>query len=408
MKTTLKLVAILFTACAAAHAQVVPQAMAGPAIVQYAFRYSQSGVLISGNQTSWQVNASAEVDYANGFQRFPFNLNYGGGYTGTLAGPSYASGLFQHLLISQGYIGRRWNLLASDNVYYLPESPTTGFSGIPGTGEPIGGSGSTSSSSQSILTTNTRMVNNVATGEVGLSLNYATTLSVGGTSQILRFPDGNGTDTSATTANLGLTRRLDARDSLTCQYSFSRFNYGGTTFILETNTALIDFHRAWSRHLITDTSAGPQWVNSPGSAALPSSTKISANAAVNYQFRFGTTNVSYSHQTNSGAGYLLGATADSVNAGLSREFGKNTSLGVSGSYKRNTGLVNNEVIGGKFGGVQATRRLGRYLSLFANYTAIDQSSSFSSSLQANVLNQLEQVISFGIGYSPRATHIVRH
>jgi hypothetical protein len=252
------------------------------------------------------------------------------------------------------------------------------------------------------------MVNNVATGEVGLSLNYATTLSVGGTSQLLRFPDGNGMDTSATTANLGLTRRLDARDSLTGQYAFSRFNYGGTTFILETNTALIDFHRAWSRHLITDTSAGPQWVNSPGSAALPSSTKISANAAVNYQFRFGTTNVSYSHQTNSGAGYLLGATADSVNAGLSREFGKNTSLGVSGSYKRNTGLVNNEVIGGKFGGVQATRRLGRYLSLFANYTAIDQSSSFSSSLQANVLNQLEQVISFGIGYSPRATHIVRH
>ena len=167
-------------------AQVVPEATAGPAIVQYAFRYSQSGAFLSGNQTSLQTNASAEVDYANGFKRYPFNLNYGGGYTWTLSGPSYATGVFQRLLISQGYIGSRWNIFASDNVYYLPQSPTMGFSGIPGTGEPIGGSGSNPPSSQPILTVNTTVVNNVATGEIGRSLNYATTLSVGGTSQILR------------------------------------------------------------------------------------------------------------------------------------------------------------------------------------------------------------------------------
>jgi hypothetical protein len=142
--------------------------------------------------------------------------------------------------------------------------------------------------------------------------------------------------------------------------------------------------------------------------ALPSSTKVSASAAVNYLFRFGSTSLSYSHQTNSGAGYLLGATADSANAGLMREFGRNLSFGITGSYTRNSGLLNNEIVSGKFGGAQATRRLGRYLSLFANYTAIDQSSSSSSALQANVLNQLEQVVSFGIGYTPRATPLVRH
>jgi hypothetical protein len=355
-----------------------------------------------------QTNASAEVDYANGFKRYPFNLNYGGGYTWTLSGPSYATGVFQRLLISQGYIGSRWNIFASDNVYYLPQSPTMGFSGIPGTGEPIGGSGSNPPSSQPILTVNTTVVNNVATGEIGRSLNYATTLSVGGTSQILRFPDGNGLDTNATTANAGLTRRLDARNSLTGQYAYSRFGYGGTTFTLETSSALIDYHRVWTRHLNTDVSAGPQWVNSVGITSLPSSTKVSASAAVNYQLRFGSTSLSYNHQTNSGAGFLFGTTVDSANAGFTREFGKDLSIGISGSYTRNTGLLNDEVISGKFGGVQATRRLGRYLSLFANYTAIDQSSSSSSSLQSNVLNQLEQIIAFGVGYTPRATRIVRH
>ena len=408
MKTILKLVAILLTVCAVAPAQVVPQASAGPAILQYALRYSQSGVFQSGNQTSWQTNASAEVDFANGFKRFPFNLNYGGGYTWSLDGPSYATGLFQRLMISQGYLGRRWNILASDSVYYLPESPTMGFSGIPGTGEPIGGTGSNPPSGQSILTTNTSIVNNITTGEVGLTLNNKTTLSAGGSSQILRFPDGNGLNTNAPTANVGLTRRLDARNSLTGQYSYSRFTYGSSNFTLEANTALADYHRVWTRHLSTDASVGPQWIKSAGSAALPSSTHISASAAFNYLFRSGSTSLSYNHQTSSGAGFLLGTTADSVNAGYSREFGKDLSIGISGSYTRNTGLMNNQVINGKFGGVQATRRMGRYLSLFANYTAIDQSSSSSSPLQANVLNQLEQVIAFGIGYTPRATHLNRH
>jgi hypothetical protein len=82
-----------------------------------------------------------------------------------------------------------------------------GFSGIPGTGEPIGGTGSNPPSSQSILTTNTSIVNNITTGEVGLTLNNKTTLSAGGSSQILRFPDGNGLNTNAPTANVGLTRR---------------------------------------------------------------------------------------------------------------------------------------------------------------------------------------------------------
>jgi hypothetical protein len=129
---------------------------------------------------------------------------------------------------------------------------------------------------------------------------------------------------------------------------------------------------------------------------------------LSYLLRFGTTNLSYSHQTNSGAGYLLGSTVDSANGGFTREFGRDLGIGITGSYTRNSGLLNSEVINAKFGGVQATRRLGRYLALFANYSAIDQSTSFSSSIQSNVLNQLEQVIAFGIGYSPRATHLARH
>jgi hypothetical protein len=59
----------------------------------------------------------------------------------------------------------------------------------------------------------------------------------------------------------------------------------------------------------------------------------------------------------------------------------------------------------EFGGVSASRRLGRYFNVFANYTAIQQSSNYG--LSANVVNGLSQVIGFGVAYSPRDINLKR-
>jgi hypothetical protein len=60
------------------------------------------------------------------------------------------------------------------------------------------------------------------------------------------------------------------------------------------------------------------------------------------------------------------------------------------------------VTNGKYGGVSATQQLGRYISFYANYTAIHQSSS--AALTGNAILGLSQVIGFGIGYTPREMH----
>jgi hypothetical protein len=411
--------AIFFAACAGAHAQVAPAAT-GPGLpvsgnLNYSLRYSQTaefGAALGDWQTS---DASASVGYANSNTRLPFKLNYGGGYTWTLAGPTYSTGLFQNLLLSQGIVWRKWSVVASDDVSYRPQAPTIGFSGIPGTGEPIGGSGTGTPSSQSILTVNTHTVDNLANGELEHILNYATTLSAGGDSELLRYPDGNGLDTDTQRANAGLTRRLNARNSLSGQYMFSRYSYPGSSLTFETNSGFLHFKREWNRKITTDVSIGPQWVSSSDSAIMPSSTKVAVNAAVNYQFRFTSASLSYNRGANGGAGYMLGSESNNVSANFSREFGRDLTIGITGSYMRSSGLQNtglqhsgvtnayNGVINAKYGGAQATRKLGRYLTVFASYSAIDQSSS--SSLPINVLNQLEQVIGFGIGYSPRETRL---
>jgi hypothetical protein len=431
MKTALKLAAILLTACAWAHAQVVPEAT-GPGRLpvsgnlHYSLSYSQTAAFYGGGQGEQGGNqvysiAAGDVNYANGKDRFPFSLDYGGGYMWTISGPSYDTGIFQHLLISQGIVWRKWNVMASDNVSDMPQAPITGFSGIPGTGEPIGGTTPAPPSSQTILTQNTRTIDNIASGELGHTLNYATTLSIGGSSEVLRYPDVNGLNMNTQMANAELTRRLNARNSLAGNYIYSQFSYPDYNFSFVTNTALLDFKRTWNKKVTTDFSAGPQWTSSSNSAAVPflggstgavvpSSLGVAANASLNYQYRFDSASLSYSHGVSGGAGYVVGTTVDSVNANFSREFGKNLTVGLTGSYVRSATLQESSwVIDEEYGGVQATRRLSRYLNVFANYTAINQSSNSAPqpglAPQLNILNQFYQVIGFGIAYSPRETHL---
>ncbi len=177
MKTTLKLLAFLITVATAAHAQVAPEAKAGTAELHYSVRYAQSAEFFGGSLgDSQNAVLSGDLDYRNGVKRLPFALTFGGGYGWNIAGTDYDDGLFQHLLLSQAIVGRNWNIQASDNVNYLSMAPTTGFSGVPGTGEPVGEPNPSPPSSQTILTLNTRTVNNIVSGEFEHSLNYATAL----------------------------------------------------------------------------------------------------------------------------------------------------------------------------------------------------------------------------------------
>ena len=100
---------------------------------------------------------------------------------------------------------------------------------------------------------------------------------------------------------------------------------------------------------------------------------------------------------------MFRAESDNVNANLSKSFGKKLSIGIEGSYRRLSGLANNGVTTGKVAGGEINRHLGRYIELFANYTATDQTSS--SALPGNTLNGLLQVVGFGISYTPRESHL---
>ncbi len=412
MKTALKLLAFVVTVANVALAQVVPEAT-GPGLpvsgkVHYDLHYSEIEYLGGSVNDSQSAVFSGNVEYANLSDRLPFSLKDAGGYSWAVEGAPYGVGPFDNLSLSQGFVRRKWNLQFSDSASYRKEAPTTGFSGVPGTGEPIGGSTTPPSSSQSILTLNTSTVDNSANAEFERTLNYATTLNLGGNSELLRYPDENGIDTDNVTANAGLTQRLNARNSLSYRYLFSEFSYpdgdhGLPTTSLITNSALFGYQRHWTRQITTNAAVGPEWVEGANSAVVPSSTRVSGNASFEDQFRFGSVSLNYSHTTSGGGGFLVGGEVDSASAGFTREFKKTLTTELSGGYMHTSGLGTQGKIDSEYGAAMVTWRLSRYFTAIASYTADDQTSS--SSLPSNALNQMLQVISVGIGYSPRERHI---
>ena len=405
MKKKLTILTLVLTAGIPAYAQVAPAATMGAANLQYTFRYSEAAYLDSSNAGRQTITPSASVSYTNAEERHPFIMKYAGGYTWGIAGPTYATGLFQRLSLSQALEWRRWGITVDDNVAYLPESPIAGFSGIAGTGEPIGEPNPNPPSSQSILALNTHVVSNQANGEFWRGFGRAISLTGSGGSDILRYPDGNGLDTDTLTANGGLSRDFDPRNRVTANYRFARYTYPGYAVTFATNAVTAGLRRQWSRPLSTTIMVGPERLESADSAVVPSSTRISASASVDYRLRFGDTGLSYNHGTNGGAGYLLGAQFDMARVNFSREFGRVLTIGFDGSYDRTTGLVHNGVTNAKFAGAQVTWRLGEHAAAFANYGVLDQNSS--SALYTSALSGLENMVTFGISYSPRGTRIVR-
>ena len=327
-------------------------------------------------------------------------MQFGGGYNWNITGPSYGTGAFENLELSQGFIGKKWSLGISDGVSYTPQAPTLGFTGIPGIGEPVATpSPNPPVVNPPILTLNTYSLGNSASASFNRRLNYAWSANMSGNYDLLIFPDGNGLDTDTTGANGGLSYRLSARDSLIGNYQFSKFTYPDYLFSFYTHSVFFGFTRQWSRRLSTDISAGPQWTSSSNSMLVPSSTGAAVNASVNYLYGFNKLSANYQRGVSAGGGYLIGSQTDSAGISYLRKFGNTSTLGFDFGYSRFSGLINNGVTNAKYGGAQATHQLGRNFQVFANYSAIAQSTS--SQLPVNTLGTVIQIVGFGIGYSPR-------
>jgi hypothetical protein len=93
----------------------------------------ETGAYNSGVSTS--TVASGNLAYISKSDKDPFSAVYSGGYIFSTVPGSSESSTYQDLAISQVLRTRSWVFVLSDAVSYLPDSPTTGLSGVAGVGD---------------------------------------------------------------------------------------------------------------------------------------------------------------------------------------------------------------------------------------------------------------------------------
>lgn len=411
------------------------------------FHYALSGSEIiqlgyyGPSQTTYATVLSGNAAYTSKSELRPFNMLFAGGVSlGNQSGQGTTS--YWNVVASQGYVTRSWIFNISDSFNFLPQSPTTGISGIPGVGDlgavPI--PGPATGPAGGVLSNSGNRIGNSLTGSVERQLDHATSISGNGSWSILRFLDQSANtgalDSTQISGTVALNRRLDGRSSVSLNAVYSAYSYnGGLTFFpgttiayaqpdVETRGINLSYQRTLSRSLSVSVSAGPQWVSSSNSTLIPSNLNVAVSAGVSYSRGLTNAAVSYSHGVNAGSGVLPGAISDSVTGSLGHSYGRNWVASISAAYTHTAGLTQvavlvpgapaNLVYNTVFGGAQVTRRISTHFSGYLSYQAQNQSNNYSltglSSLTGqsafgNAINGTSQTFGIGITFSPRSTRL---
>jgi hypothetical protein len=422
---------LLLAAIPRARAQALPAAEASPistgfslphaaGSLQYAISASES--IASNNYgnsgTSSYTNLNGDLAFITNSQSDPFSMVFSGGRSWTSSNQSSYS--FFNFAMSQVVNLRRWNFVLSDSVSYLPGTASSGLSGVPGVGDLGAGSVTTSTDTgQGVLTGYSTRVSNSSSLSIQRQLTGKTSLFAAGSYSLTRFlgdstnsANSPGLDSDGETVSLGLSHRIDARNTIGSGYGFSRSNYTGNNYGVPepgftSQTATAQYSHQFTRKLGFSASAGPQWT-SLNSAGSSSSLSLFADVAASYAGQFSHAALSYTRSTNSGFGVVGGSLSDSINFTTGRTFNRVWLCSANAAYTRTENLpsvatvpftFHTEVAGG-----QVSRALARSLSLYASYTVENQSNQ-GAAAAIDLFSGLSQVVGFGLTFSPSAIHL---
>jgi hypothetical protein len=443
----LPLVAIPAT-CAA---QALPAASASPISTGFTLP-SAAGTLQYGISTSESLstnyfgnsgitsytNLTGDAGYISGSQLTPFSMVFTGGRSWSTSGQAAYN--YLSLALTQGIHAKRWVFVISDSVTYLPATPTTGLSGVPGAGDlgvspmPAGGNpGPTGANpgpvganpgpvganpGQGVLTGFSSRVTNSSSLSIERPLTGKTSLQASGSYTLIRFlndsatPINPGLDSDGETGGINLSHRIDARNSLSGNFSYSRNTYSSTSFgppepSFTSQTASLQYSHQLTRKLQVSASAGPQWtsIDTPGNTPALS---LYASLASTYTGEFSHATLSYTRSSNSGYGVVAGAISNSVTFSTGRVFDRVWMCALTSAYTQTAQLPSANGPPFTFhttvAGVQVSRAIVRSLSAYASYTLQNQSNQ-GSAAAVDLFSGLSNVAGFGLTYSPSAIRL---
>ncbi len=343
----------------------------------------------NSNITSGQSNLDAvstlfgHITLQRVWSRYELAADYsGGGYLyNTRSGLNSAIHQFG---VTQRIAWRRWSLLLSDQVGYLPEA-SFGFGGLNYYG--LGGSVTNLTNvnpifepNQTILTARATRISNTVVGEVAYTIGPKSSITASGSYGILRFT-GTGSsliDSSNEVFLTGYNYALTHRDTIALTYGLSLFRFEGTNQRFQNHSVHVAYGRRITGRFALQLSAGPEIAtfSNPG-------TRLSwgMGSFLLYQFRRTSLGISYSNYLSGGSGVLVGAQSHSIGMTVGRQLSRRWSGSLDFGFARNTALHENTAQAANpafyagYAGVTLSRPLGRYMGVSINYYLQRQSSN---------------------------------
>ncbi len=381
----------------------------------YSLSASQSFMTGYGTGTDYMTALSGDLAYVSSSPNKPFSLVYSGGYMYSVM-PGYPpNSTYQNLAASQVVTTKNWTFVADDAISYMPESPTTGLSGIPGVGDigivpvQIG-----DEPARSVLTTYATQVANGLSGTALRKIGGNWSVDGSASWQILDFTGSQAQyniNSDTATASIGPAYRIDARSSASASavYSYTNDTYQGTSFPFTTEAIMLQYQRQITQFLTVNVSVGPQRMYGTGAAELliPAQMTVVGSAALSYTRRTTSASITFSRASNAGSGVMYGALTDTVAGVLQKQLSRNWVGALTASYSDNTALGQfagvDDDYDATYGGGQISRKMGRAWSAYFSYTAMTQTTNAPGASQS-AFSGLMQDFAIGITYAPGAFH----
>lgn len=433
-------------ASSSALAQALPVATADPISTGFqlpttagSFQYSVSAseLLTSGYYAgggwaaSTGVNGNAAVITSS--RQYPFSLIASAGYF--FATANQPSTGYVNLGASQVLSTKNWKFILTDAFSYFPATPLPGLSGVPGTGDlgvpPINLGIDTS---QGLLTGYSTRINNAVSLNISRNITPRLSAQASGSYSALRFLGNAGTPTPTNSLNAGYGLNNDAyvgsgglsyvvnpRTSFSGNYVYSSYVYQGAFPGFTSQTVSAGITHSFTRRLNGSFFAGPQWtttqsVTGPNFTFVPGAPNVTSlgtfiSANLGYSTKLVNYSVGYVQGTNAGYGVVAGEKSESIVGNASRNLGRYWQASANVDYTHSSPIGNTYLQGFSpttlsLAG-QASRALGRSLSVYGSYTREKQSGVGTGSL-FDVFVGSFQVVGFGITYAPPAIRFGPH
>lgn len=383
----------------------------------------------SNTHLSTSSNISGNLAVISASKRSPFSASLAAGHSFGVSGQQSFN--FLSMGLSQVLAVGRWYYVVADNLSYLPQTPTSGYAGIPGIGDLNVGTISIgviptsiiAQPTQGVLTNYSTQLSNSTSGTVerdftaktGMhgSVAYSTTRFIGSAGN---NPQAQGLDSNGISGGGGINHMYNPRNVIGGNYTYNVYSFvnykpGVVEPDFKTQTASLNYMHQFSRRLSMTTSAGPQWISTQ-EIDRTTSLSLYANLSAAYKSEHVSSSLSFTRSANGGYGVIGGAVSDSLSYSGSRNLGRYWAGSASASYAHSTSLPSKllPAYGFNTGSVsgQMSRALPRSLSVFVSYSLQEQSNHGSVLVLLDAFSGHYQTLGFGLTYAPRPIYFGSH